>query len=524
MDSETLQTIEGDNNTQVKTDSGDVNITVNSPSTEYMPLDYPERAEHFTGRADELKQLLAEIRPGHVAALCGPGGMGKTGLMAEAVWATAPDNKAPILFPDGIFLHSFYNQPSAEVALESIARAFTGKCIGNPLDAARHALSGKTALLILDGTEEADNLRSVLSIRSNCGVIVTSREQRDAPDTAIKLKPMLEKDAILLLQAWAEEQSHDETSVQEICRIVGRLPLAVRLVGRYLAQQNEDAAIYLQWLQQQPLEALNPNDEEHKLDSVPYLIKRSLEQVSAEARDLLALVGQLAMSPFDAEVIRHSMELSIGATKKAISPLVNYGLLNKPENRYQISHALIHTFARQELPLQKEAWQRLVNWYIERTNTESSNGVKGFQTLDQDRAHLLRLVEGCEQAQEWKTLISLVQSMDSYLDKQGYWIERAQLLRQGLTIAITTKDKGEEGWFYAQLGHCCIHQCDYNTALDYLNKSLAISQEIGDKSGEGTTLNNISQIYDARVYYETALDYLNKSLAIQQEIGDIPGL
>ncbi|MCB0266391.1 MAG: tetratricopeptide repeat protein, partial [Calditrichaeota bacterium] len=64
---------------------------------------------------------------------------------------------------------------------------------------------------------------------------------------------------------------------------------------------------------------------------------------------------------------------------------------------------------------------------------------------------------------------------------------------------------------------------DYDTALDYLKKSLKIRQEIGDKSGEGTTLNNISQIYDARGDYDTALDYLKKSLKIRQEIGDKSG-
>ena len=65
---------------------------------------------------------------------------------------------------------------------------------------------------------------------------------------------------------------------------------------------------------------------------------------------------------------------------------------------------------------------------------------------------------------------------------------------------------------------------DYDTALRYLEQSLAIRQQIGDRSGEGTTLNNISQIYDAKGDYDTALRYLERSLAIQQQIGDIAGL
>ena len=74
-----------------------------------------------------------------------------------------------------------------------------------------------------------------------------------------------------------------------------------------------------------------------------------------------------------------------------------------------------------------------------------------------------------------------------------------------------------------QIGKQYLHIGQYDTALDLLNKSLAIRQEIGDKKGEGTTLNNISGIYHARGDYDTALDLLNKSLAIRQEIGDKKG-
>ncbi len=64
---------------------------------------------------------------------------------------------------------------------------------------------------------------------------------------------------------------------------------------------------------------------------------------------------------------------------------------------------------------------------------------------------------------------------------------------------------------------------EYNTALSYLQQALAIQQEIDDKLGIGTTLNNISQIYSARGDYDTALNLLKQSLAIQQQIGDKRG-
>ncbi|HHS84335.1 MAG TPA: tetratricopeptide repeat protein [Gammaproteobacteria bacterium] len=74
-----------------------------------------------------------------------------------------------------------------------------------------------------------------------------------------------------------------------------------------------------------------------------------------------------------------------------------------------------------------------------------------------------------------------------------------------------------------QTGKQLLHLGQYETALSYLNQSLAIRQEIGDRSGEGTTLNNISQIFNARGDYETALSYLEQSLVIQRDIGDRSG-
>lgn len=63
-----------------------------------------------------------------------------------------------------------------------------------------------------------------------------------------------------------------------------------------------------------------------------------------------------------------------------------------------------------------------------------------------------------------------------------------------------------------------------NEAFETLNRVLDISIENKNRKLQGTTLNNISQIYSARGDYETALEYLNKSLGITQEIGDVAGL
>ena len=123
-----------------------------------VPLQKPLRMQHFTGREQELAKLLGDLQPGKIVTLCGPGGMGKSALAAEAIWPLAPGDEPPERFPDGMIFHSFYHQPQADLALEKIALAYGVEPRPTPRDAAMQALAGKTALLVLDGTEAADDL------------------------------------------------------------------------------------------------------------------------------------------------------------------------------------------------------------------------------------------------------------------------------------------------------------------------------------------------------------------------------
>ena len=57
-------------------------------------------------------------------------------------------------------------------------------------------------------------------------------------------------------------------------------------------------------------------------------------------------------------------------------------------------------------------------------------------------------------------------------------------------------------------------------AMDYYEKSLKISEEIGDKMGIAVVLNNMGLIFKASGDFNKTLDYYTKSLKIKEEIGD----
>jgi tetratricopeptide (TPR) repeat protein len=483
-----------------------------------IPHLLPPRAQHFIGRQGQLSQLLAALHPGQVVTLCGPGGIGKTALAAEALWTLDDRGELTDRFPDGIVFHSFYNQPEAAIALETIARAYGQDPRPTPREAALRALAGRKALLFLDGTEAADDLQAVLDVRGGCAVIVTTRRHQDAPATWCDLAPLPLEEAASLLRAWGGGRAADRAAVESVCRLVGRLPLAVRLAGRYLTETGEQVAEYLAWLEAQPLAALHRGKRQR--ESVTVLLDRSVAQVSHGARQVLAVVGLLALSAFAPGPVAAALEVAERRTCSLLGELVNYGLLLRDDGRYQVSHRLIHTYARQSCPPSGDLLARLAAHYDTYVREQRELGLEGYAALDAERSHVMAVLGACEICQEWTGARDLAWAVDSYLNIQGHWTERVTAIQAGLAAARALDHHRDEGAFLGNLGLAYRDLGQVERAIDYYQQALAIAQEIGDRRGEGNRLGNLGNAYRALGQVERAIEYHEKALAIDQEIGD----
>jgi hypothetical protein len=456
-----------------------------------VPVQLPPLAEHFTGRERELEELLDMLQPGRVVTLCGPGGIGKTALAAEALGRLADrdDNQLTERFPDGVVFHTFYNQPKTPVALESIARAYGEDPSPSPAAAARRVLAGRRALLILDGTENADDLPAVLGVRSSCGVLVTTRARHDAAGDFIDLTALDTANAVDLLLAWGGARACNQAAVERICTLVGGLPLAVRLVGRYLVQREEEAEDYLGWLEETPLTALDQG--ERQLDSVPVLLNRSVAQLGENARRALGVVGLLALSPFGREPIVAALKCSTAEAGRKLGDLVDYGLLRREpgkDGRYEASHALIHTYARQrqeDLGLPSDSVERLADFYTDLTREQSQAGPAGYAVLDRERSHLLTVLDRCASGERSGAAEALSKAMDEYLNRFGHWTDRVAALQTGLTAVRALGKEAEEGQFLGQLGTAYYRLGEWDRAIEYCQKDLEISQRVGASRGVG---------------------------------------
>ena len=333
------------------------------------PMQLPRRAEHFTGRQAEIDRLVKDLQPGRIVTLCGPGGVGKSALAAEALWRLTPGDELPALFPDGIIYHDFYAEKQAAVALEQIARSFGEEPQPSPAAAAMRALAGRAALLVLDGAEQADDLDAVLAVRGGCGVLITSRTHKHQIDEGWDVHPLPVDDAVALLRQWAGSRAADLTAAKRICELIGGLPLAVRLAGSYMASRQEDAVDYLAWLEGSGLAALDHGKRQR--ESVRVLMFRSVGVLDPRAQMALAVVSVLAPVSLDREAVAAALEVTAAEAGRWLGELVDFSLLLRSDHRYQVSHTLVHTYARERLTMPDEALQRLVAYFTALAETES---------------------------------------------------------------------------------------------------------------------------------------------------------
>lgn len=92
-------------------------------------------------------------------------------------------------------------------------------------------------------------------------------------------------------------------------------------------------------------------------------------------------------------------------------------------------------------------------------------------------------------------------------------------LKEKLLAELSGEDEisgyllGSLGILYYQIG-------SYKKAIEYYEKALAISQEIGDRRGEGNYLGNLGIAYSAFGDARKSFEYYENALKIAQEIGD----
>ncbi|GIF51641.1 SARP family transcriptional regulator [Asanoa ferruginea] len=222
------------------------------------PAQLPAAVADFAGRADQLAALdgFAARRPAAPVIITGLAGVGKTALAVR--WGHAAADQ----FPDGqLYLDLRGSSPQPPVAATAALAHFL-QALGVPaeqipadLDDAvglyRSVTAARRILVVLDNAAAPDQVRPLLPGGPACMVVVTSRDQlrgltaREGA-AAIRLGVLPSGEARSLLRTLLP--GADAADSDELARLCGHLPLAIRIAAANARAQSAPLAAYNQRL------------------------------------------------------------------------------------------------------------------------------------------------------------------------------------------------------------------------------------------------------------------------------------
>jgi DNA-binding SARP family transcriptional activator len=218
------------------------------PRQAQLPADISD----FTGRAEQVAALCARLtgpgrgrQPGAVliAAVTGPGGIGKTALAIHAA------HKLAAHFPDGhlyLNLRGAGQQPvTAADAQARILHDLGMDAVAAPVEEAertaayRSLIAGRKVLLLLDDVRDTAQVRPLLPASAGCAVLVTSRNPLADLQSArlLQLDLMTDDEAAALFAGIAgmTRMGTEPDAARKILAACGGLPLAIRIAAARLA-------------------------------------------------------------------------------------------------------------------------------------------------------------------------------------------------------------------------------------------------------------------------------------------------
>ena len=289
----------------------------------------------FTGRATELRELhelleggeqvaigaASKAVTGKTVAATGMGGIGKTELAWQYVQAHRGD------YPGGVWwltvrggelvsqiigyaVRMGLGQPPDEVASEQAKAQW---CFDRWLQTKQ--IQGQR-LLVLDDVVQYSDVKGLLPTDGRFRVLLTTRRKFGKPVRRLELGVLSEAEALeLLLKLWRPPspgplppslgegglEKAEMEEARQLCDWVGRLPLGIELVGRYLARKPDlTIATLLERLEGKRLAALAlrkvPEEMPYELNLMA-AFELSWQELDREGQRLGCLLSLFALAP-----------------------------------------------------------------------------------------------------------------------------------------------------------------------------------------------------------------------------------
>jgi tetratricopeptide (TPR) repeat protein len=485
----------------------------------------PRPPADFTGRENELKELLASIETGgvNISGLQGMGGIGKTALALKLLELLKPRYRDAQFFLD---LKGASTQPlTVSEALAHVVRAYhpAAKLPDGESELGglyRSVLDGQRALLLMDNAASAAQVEPLIP-PAGCLLLVTSRQHFSIPGLAAKnLDTLTVADARDLLLTIAPRIGAQADEIAVLC---GYLPLALRLAAAAIVKyRNLSPADYVRRLQ----------DRQQRLQLIDASLSLSYELLSEELRERWRW---LAVFPdtFAGDAAATVWEVEVGQAKYILGELMAASLVewNDTSDRYRL-HDLARLFANTKLSAEERAVskKRFATHYRDVLTVANELYLEGGESLLRGLAlfdlEWVNIQAGHDWVEQADPADAHVARLATTYSNTGAYIlylrqhsrEWIRWLKIGLAASRRVHDRKGEGATLSNLGVACANLGKISRALQLFEQALLIDREIGDRQDEGTTLGNVGLAYAGLGEIRRAIHYFEQALLIHREI------
>lgn len=541
---------------------------LSAPRGSAVPAELPHDTPGFAGRTGELDRLHSLLAPARaqgtantvvISAIGGAAGIGKTALAVH--WAHQVRGR----FPDGqlyVNLHGFDHdrQPlepgeALELLLRSLGLAATEipphhEAQGRVF---RTLLADRRILVLLDNAASAEQVRPLLPSGPTCCVLVTSRNRLGdlvAHDGAHALPlDLLQPDearALLSRTLGTDRVDDDEHAVDELIRLCGSLPLALRVAAARLAGDPalRTADLVAEMTEGNRLEALEPDRDANSPLRTAFSV--SYRVLAPGARRLFRLLGLFPGAEFTTEAAAALLDVPLSQARRLIGALASAHLIEPATvGRYRF-HDLLREYAQEcalmeeEAPDREAALERLLIWYLNATRTAAGAGffpelpsslhpgghpgmpsaTASRSWLNAERANLLAVINHAAhhgpRAIAWYLNSALFSDFWIHLPRKT-WQTTAQT---ALDAAETESDLFGQAAMHSSLSAARWDRGHVRQAMEHATHALDISRKLGWATGEASGLGLRGFAHWSMARLDSAHDDFTAGMRIFRETGN----
>lgn len=489
------------------------------------------------GRGALLEQLKQRLERGSgQVALQGLPGAGKTTLAV----ALTQDLDIQEYFKDGILWAGLGSNPDVLGQLARWAKLLDIKpqevenaaSISAWRQALRAAIGKRRMLLVVDDVWRVEDALAMQVGGPNCVHIITTRLPQVgyafAAEGMVNVAELEETEGIALLARFVPQLvQQDIEGARALVQAVGALPLAITLMGKYLAAQSfagqprrlqnaikllQDRRQSLQLAVPVTPEELSPGLPEHTPLSLQASIAISEQRLSAEEREALSA---LAVFPAKPNCFSEEAALAVsGAPEAVLDTLWDAGLLETSgPGRYTL-HQTVASYAGQHTG--QEARRRMARYMVEYTREHAED----FDSLEQEMVNILAALDCAGELEMEQELFQGVDSLLLFMRVRGLYVKAGHYLKMVLKLAEKTGDTARRINALCYLGSFAELRAEYHLADSYSREGLALARQSGQTYHMSKLLTTLGLVAANRKESSQAQSFFEEGLKMARLTGD----